>query len=395
MKKLALLDLRCKDKNDKMKRWQKLVILGLLLAIFLSAGLLFYRQGRGYYAGDLEAHIKSALSDAPAYSITKPLYKIVYHCFGGVLGVALVVSLFVIGSIWATKRLLDYYFESKNEFKTWLLAIALNFNIAIYIPWITRCFNSGLQEPNEWHNSTYIIMKFFALFAMLLYFKIAKTYLKHIETRQYIIFTILLLLCNLVKPSFIIALAPTMLVFFIIDFIKNIKDKRAIANIVIFGISVLISLVVLVYQSRILYSESSGGGSSIAISFMQALKAYHPYPIISIIQSAAFPLFILCTNIKTVLGDRKYSTAYLMGIISLVIYLLFIETGPRARDGNFDWSYSFALMMMFIAAASIVRALPKRKTDSRYLVACYVLFGLHLISGLIYYCGMLTGMPYN
>ncbi|MBQ6355206.1 hypothetical protein IJJ18_02185 [Candidatus Saccharibacteria bacterium] len=434
------------DKNFKL--WQKTIVIILLLGVAVSSAFLFYKQAEGIYyrhldwhfelphevfypdtpqttyLSDLSGHIESALNtDIPAYTITKPLYRFVFWHLGGIKGIAILLAAFVVGAIWATKLLLDYYFQGKgkrkNGFRSWMWAIILNFNIAIHLPFITHNFNVGLQEPNEWHNSTYTIMKFFALLAMLLYFKIEKTYLKKIEAKKYILFTLLLLLVNAVKPSFIIALAPAMLVFFIIDFFKNIKNKRAILNIIIFGCSVLISLGVLYYQSKVLYGTGEGSdGSGIGFSPFTALSQYHPYPVISILQSAAFPLFILITNFKTIIRDRRHSVVLAMCVVSLALYLFAIETGPRASDGNFDWSYTFALMMAFISTVSILRArthaaleatyteagaqkaLPVAATKSlrkekAYLAVAYTILAAHVVSGLYYYGILLTGASYN
>lgn len=380
-----------------MKRWQKILILVILGTIFILSTYLFYNQAKGQFPSDLIAHIESALeSDGldGQYTITKPIYKFIYNYLGGNLGIAILLSITTIATIAITEKMLKYYVKEENEFKLWGYAIILNFVIAIFIPGISKNWNVGFQEPTEWHNSTYTIMKFLGIIAILAYFKIEKNYINKINFKDWIIFSILLTLINLVKPNFILSFAPAMLVFLIIDFCRNIKNKKAILNMVIFGSAVLISLSVLVYQSVVLYGEDSESG--IAIGFMKVLRQYNKHPILSLFQSLAFPLFILATNFKTIIKDRKHSFIWVMNTIALGEFLFLSETGARSGDGNFDWGYSFTLMLVFISSVAILSKVKNEKTKNKiYIAFAYILLMLHLISGLIYFYRLLCGKTYG
>lgn len=384
---------KIKEKNMKQK-------IGMIVLALFFVGLgsmttwLFYNQAIGKFNSDLILHISSAISSSGSqYTITKPIYKFIYMYFGGNLGIAVFLSIVVILTIILTKKLLDYYTATPKESSTknWIYAFLLNFAIAIFIPFIHKGWNAGVQEANEWHNSTYICMKLLGLGIMLLYFKMSKKYLSKIETKDYILFVILLLLVNLIKPNFIIAFAPAMLVYLIIDFFKNIKNKKAIINIIIFGCAVLISLSVLVYQAKVLYGVDDGSG--IKIGFMTLLKAYHEYPVISLIQSIAFPLFILVINIKKIAKDRKYSFVWIMNTVALLEYLCLEETGARALDGNFDWGYSFTLMMTFISSVALFENTKNDKTKI-YTALGYLLLALHIASGIAYFARLMLGYTF-
>ena len=131
-------DFKKEKNNPNFPRWQKLIIFTIILAIFASAGFLFYKQAEGIYyhhfdtsyippheikypgqyqktyTSDLSGHIESALrTDIPAYTITKPLYRFVFWHLGGTFGIAILLAAFVVGAIWATKKLLDYYYDEK------------------------------------------------------------------------------------------------------------------------------------------------------------------------------------------------------------------------------------------------------------------------------------------
>lgn len=380
-----------------MRKWEKAIIILAMLLISVGTMYLFYQQAIDNFDGDLHSHVESAIESTGMegqYSITKILYKFIYNYLGGNLGISIMLSLVTIGCIYATKRMLKFYLPDENDFKLYIWAILLNFVIAIHIAAISKNWNVGYQEPTEWHNSTYLIMKFIGIFIMMLYFSIEKNYLEKINIKQWGLFCVLLILINLVKPNFILAFAPAMLVFLIIDFCKNIKNKKAILNMIYFGSAVLISLSVLIYQAKVLYVDDTESG--LAISFMEILKIYTNHPYCSLLQSAAFPLFILITNFKTIIKDKRHSFVWIMGIVSLLQYLLFMETGSRHSDGNFDWGYSFSLMLLFISSYAILNKIWTEKSKNKvYLVSAYTLLMLHVISGVIYFCRLLTGIPFD
>ena len=379
-----------------MKKNQKITVISVLVLIGLATTWLFYNQATGKFVSDLTSHIANALNkNSPSYSLTSIIYNLLYNYVGGKLAIAVFLSIVTILTIDVTKKVLEYYMKSENEFLIWIYAILLNFAIAIYVPFIYPRWNVGVQEGNEWHNSTYICMKLLGMIALLIYFKIEKKYLKKIEIPEYILFCLILILVNSVKPNFIVVFAPTMLIFLIIDFFKNIKNKKSIMNIIIFGCAVLISLPVLIFQSCALYGEDSESG--IAISFLALLKHYHKYPVFSIIQSAAFPIFIILTNLKAVIKERKYLFIVVLNIVALIEYLFLIETGERAWDANFSWGYSFSLFMAFLISVTILYNSEKeeRKYKETYFTIGYTLLALHILIGINFFIKLLMGFNYT
>ena len=185
-----------------------------------------------------------------------------------------------------------------------------------------------------------------------------------------------------------------MLIVLIIDFFKNIKNKKAIINIIIFGCAVLISLPVLIYQNSILFESDSG--NSIEFGCMTILKMYHNYPIISLIQSATFPLFILITNFKTIIKKHEYSFVALMNVFGLFEFLFLQENGVRLKDGNFTWQYLFTLFLAFVFSVIILdnRRKAVHTKNKIYFVICYMLLVLHLLSGIFYFTRLLMGYNY-
>lgn len=149
------------------------------------------------------------------------------------------------------------------------------------------------------------------------------------------------------------AFAPTAAIFLLIDLIKNYKDKNAWKNVFLLGGCVLVLCFVLLYQNIVLFGENSD--SSIKISFMRILRRYNEHPFISLIQSVAFPLFVLICNFKTVIKNRKYRFSLILNTFGISETLFLQETGSREMHGNFDWGYSFTIMIAFIMAVAIIK----------------------------------------
>ena len=383
-----------------MKYLKKIVLIIILAIVAISSAFLFYNQAIGNYYSDLHPHISTALSDKmpqKKYSITNVLYFILYNYFGKEYGIAIFLSLVTITNILITKKVLEYFLDSSKEELLWAYAILLNFNIAIFIPelsygrWVV-----GIQSANPWHNSTYICMKGLGLLSLLLFYKMKENYLQKIEFKKYILFVFLLSITNAIKPNFIMVFSPAMAIYLLIDFILNIKNIKSVKNIFIFGSAVLISLLVLIYQSMILFQNSATDGSGIEFGFFKFLTHWHKYPIISIIQSSLFPLFILITNFKTIIGNFKYSFILTMNITGLIQYSFLNETGLRIYHGNFSWGYSFALFMSFLSAIAILEKskITERKYKKLYLITGYTLFSAHTLLGIIYYLRVVMGYPY-
>ena len=378
---------------------KKVILIIFLAMIAISSAFLFYNQAVGNYPGDLFTHISTAISDGMnenKYSITNVIYNFLYTYCGKEYGIAIFLSLVTVANIIITKKVLEYYMDSDKDVLMWIFAFLLNFNVAIFIPWISGKWVVGVQSANPWHNSTYICMKGLGLVSLLLFFKMKETYLEKIELKKYILFALLLSITNAIKPNFIMVFAPAMAIYLLIDFIANIKNIKSIRNIFIFGSAVLISLLVLVYQSIVLFQNSASDGSGIEIGWFTFISYWHKYPLISILQSTLFPLFILLTNFKTIKKDIRYSFVLVMHFVGLMEYCFLNETGLRIHDGNFSWGYSFALFMSFLGALSI---LDKSRTEERkhkklYLCVGYGLFAIHTLLGIIYYFRVLTGHPY-
>lgn len=189
-----------------------------------------------------------------------------------------------------------------------------------------------------------------------------------------------------------------MLLEFIYDLIKT--KGKGLKQIIILGTSVIFSLIVLLIQYKILFTGENSN-SSIGFRFGYSLKYWSNYPFVSVLQSLAFPLFVLIFNFKELIKDEKYRILNTMGLIGFAQYLFLIETGERMNAFNWIWGYAMGIFVLFIGG---VYKLYQNafKVDFQsiiiwkkiYIIIAILILLLHLISGMDYIKILLEGAQY-
>ena len=127
----------------------------------------------------------------------------------------------------------------------------------------------------------------------------------------------------------------------------------------------------------------SGAERSMGISPFTVMRFDTAHPLISILQAAAFPLFVVgISGWKQLSGDKKLLFSLIFYVVTLLEFVLLIEL-TEPESGNFEWALQLALFAFF--AVSAVRFY--QRMDKRPWMK-YVGNGLlfyHIISGIYYY----------
>lgn len=379
---------------NKKKSFINLLLIG---AVFFFSFLLFYNYINHAAASDFPAHINNSLK-GENYSIVGLLINISIKATGyresvAVLG-ALIVIANIICSIYFINTLSNLLAVKISFEKTVFLSIISLFIAKLYIPSLSPFFyvdHGYITQP--WHNITYLLMRQMSVLFLAVYFSIEKEYKNKLSLKKLISFIILLTLTNLSKPNFVVGFAPVMLVVLIYDFFKS--RGKTFRNAFLFGLCVLISCVVLIYQYKILYSN---GESSIAISISNFLNiVLNSSFIIDIICNYLFPILI---SIIFLLNISKFSScekrimieSLAMVIISALTFLLFIETGPRSNDGNFKWGILFFSYFIYIICFIYLEKMKQMNIIQKtaYIFA-NVLYYSYVLCGVCYFVLLFFG----
>lgn len=373
----------------------------LYLGLLGSSYQLFLRQaihypGRlGVYDSDLPAHISEGINGT-AYSLMERSYGFLMETLGlNEKAVALWLALLLGAAVFVTWLLLRQLFPAGNQRALHFLAFACSFVMPLYLPWVNDYRYMGMQSGNLWHNSTYLGMKFAAVLVLLLYFSWLKTYQKGISPGKWLLFTASLVFVNLMKPNFILCFAPAMGLQLLADCI--LARGKTLKYQILSGIPVLISLGVVIYQTTVLF-QGKEDGSRIALMLPYNFLKYNRYPWAALLQSAAFPLFVLAGNRKELKRDRVFGFTWLIWLFGLLEYLFLGEEGPRKTHGNFSWGYSFCIFLVFVvcAAKCCEKLKEGRPSGGRklYWAAAGLLFLGHLACGMTYFIHLYLGGTY-
>jgi len=338
------------------------------------------------FESDLPFHISMVIDEGWYYSITAIFYLVLYNIAGKTtVLIAIFLAAVTVGTVLVTERLLCVLGIKKKAVSCGG-AIILNMLMPFYINWAGMYRYVSYQSGNVWHNSTYQCMKLMALICMLVFIRTdTKVANEGIKVKEWIIFACALAVCTGIKPSFLTVFAPAFAVKLLINWIK---DKVPFKRILVWGLTVIPSCGVVLWQNAVLFGNDTENGFK--ISFMETFSLHADHPKVTVILSLAFPLIVfLCYvidlvrhgKIKKLYEDRIYLFSILMALFGFCEAILLIETGGRSRDGNFLWGYSIAITWLYLISFVKWSKLLERKR--------WVLFGISsLVLGYQYYCGV-------
>lgn len=379
-----------------------LVILNLIYGgflVYLHYNQTFFEIGKPFES-DLPFHINMAVVDNWYYSFTAFVYVFLYKLPYSNMLVALFLTICELLTIYGTYLLLKEvwkkYEVKVNSAMTLLSATTLNFVMAFYVKTVNACHYIGYQNATIWHNSTYICMKLLAVFVLWYFLKLMDTYKEKLPVKKWFVFTGLVALSTGIKPSFLMVFAPVMAIMLLIDWLKGAKFSKVFC----FGLTVIPSLLIILWQNMVLFGSDTG--NSFIIKPFYTLAARSDNPKVALLFSVLFPAIVGIFHIKDVWKDKLYFGSLLVWGFGFLEVFLFVESGTRSKDSNFMWGYSISLFILFlISLVRWVRDLKNKEFLGKikgiryaYLITAGATFAYHVVSGLWFFCILLSGATY-
>lgn len=393
------------EKTMNQKKFPERTIFSVLTIVTVIYGLaclylyyhqLFFVEGAPFES-DLPFHVSMAVEDHWYYSLTAILYQLFYLTpFGNQL-TALFLAVVSVASVWATYLLLQQL-TGRRYFPSMMLFFAVlgNFIMPFFLKWAHSQRYIGYQSASIWHNSTYACMKLLGILTFWYFLKLSETYREGLKGKEWLTFALLLILTNGVKPSFCLMFAPAMAIFLLVELFRKVPFKR----IFLFGLAVIPSLAVILWQNLVLFGEDTGNGILIKPGYALAMRGDHPK--VTFVLSIAFPLLILAFTFKDWLKDGLYRFVWLMWLFGFLEVFLFTEAGNRAKDSNFFWGYSMAIF--FVNLIAMCKLLEKSKCQEgifkhRLVTGVFAGTGALCLAyqvwcGLYFFTQLLTGRSY-
>lgn len=387
--------------DNKANKYASFFMWAVIFCYGVSCLYLFYMQSiqsldynNRYFQSDLPYHISMIVDDGWYYSFTAYAYQLLYRIGGGsTVGIAVFLAVVAALCVILTERVVRTLLKREHaDALTLSAAMMLNLVMPFYLKMAGQYRYVSYQSGNLWHNSTYLCMKLFGLAAMLLYWKIEENYREKITVKQWLLFTVVLVVCTGIKPSFLTVFAPVLALKLLWDLLHKVRIKQ----VFLLGCTVIPACFVVLWQNMVLFGEDTGNGFTFGPWYSFSLHADRPK--LAVLCSVAFPLVILVFSIKELLRNETYFFIWAMAGVGFLEALCLVETGSRSRDGNFLWGYYFAVFMLMLV--SFVRWLQLFRQERNKLfykigfAVGGVAFLYQLYCGVFFFIRLLQGETY-
>ena len=417
--------------EENRKNFIDIAVFAVLVVIASAITLwLFYRQcvesmlGTGMYHSDMKAYILEMQGLDSGYSFPYPiLFKLaaVIHLVTGAfttgaeLAMALATMLLNSAGMVALKVMLDRHVGPELQkampgnpvlpgILTGTVAVSLFFvsmvypPAGIYLPGIKYKY-LGVFTANPFHNATYMAARPFGILAFFKYTDLIPLYERKNARKEhgkdYILFSIYLLLATMTKPSFTIVLVGAAGILMLWRMIRS--GFRNFVPTVWLGVCFLPTFADLLYQFRGVFVPQEGQEGGIGFTLGHVWLQYCSNLPLAIGLAIGFPILVLLLNYKELRRDNIYRFSWQIYGMSFLMAFCLYEKGFREMDFNFSWGYMYGIFFAFVGALQVLlRATVKADTRRKkgLIAVQWLAYLWHLVCGLYYFWGFLQGAMY-
>jgi hypothetical protein len=349
--------------------------------------------------GDLNAHVRFAMRIANDPSLLVHFFEPGFHLL--LIGITKLLHTtyhntapyllagFYLINVYITSRIL--YLELQlSESLTRFLVLLLLVPAAVYLPWFSRSFYLGIGTPNVWHSPTQVMV---LPFAMLITYYSIKLLHKSREKKYKSGFLLssLLFVSSIMKPAFAEMFLPSIGIYFLVR-----RKVRTFENALFLAIVLLPTLIILPVQYLMMSSDKYlmlTGGDQIILSWFRVIKFYYKAnPLFAFLQALLFPILVLMVLRNKTSNYTKYCWLF---VILSYLQAAFIAQERLLTVGDFGWPYLIGLHLIFVfSIIDYVRWIKLEDSNVYNKKAMFLGFALclHVLSGLAYFYGLLTGV---
>ena len=372
-------------------------IIDVVIFVILLAGVsavtlvLFYRQTMGSTAGfhsDMKAYILEMQGLDSGYHFPYPVFfrlGALIHLFAPPeLSVAIATMALNSLGIVVTKlafhhlafeRLEQGMFmwrfkggmDSKRPDLSWLAgclisvaAISLFFismlfpPTGIYLPGI-RFRYLGVFSPNPFHNATYMAARPFAVLAFLWFVKLLPVYEEGVRKttgKDYILFSLFLLLATMTKPSFTLVMVSTAGLVMLYRLLR--RGFRNFVPALQLGLCFVPTFVDLLYQYQGVFVPAEGEEGGVGFCFGEVWTQYCSNIVLAVGLAVGFPLLVLLLNYKECRKNTYFGFSWQLYLVSFAEAFFLYEKGFRKYDFNFSWGYMYGIFFCHFCALLVL-----------------------------------------
>lgn len=275
------------------------------------------------------------------------------------------------------------------------LSLMLLTPITIFFWWIDHDLYFGyLYSGNVYHNPTLLLIKPLSILlfsqAVQIYIAPVQAITSYAQMIKFARMAFLVVLSAIAKPNYLICVLPASV---IMAAYRTCYQKQPIDwRLLIFGL-ILPAGCILIWQYDVTYFHNMTvyDPSRILFAPFAYFAHYSVYLFPKFLLSIAFPLCVYGLYFREAAQNLPVNFSWLTFLIG-AFYSYFLVESTRMYTGNFVWSGQISLFVLFVTSTLFfiqqnkaeIFTFPIHKYTWRCLV-CSVIFGLHLISGILWY----------
>lgn len=416
------------SKTQKRDRYIDAIVFGILFAIVVAVTLtLFHRQTLGSpetgYHSDMKAYILEMQGLNTKYSFPYPiLFKLaaLIHLFTSpelamALATCILNSLAIVIMKLELNRLTGKQLRDAMQKYSWAAGVLISvvtillFFVSMlfppkgmYLPGI-RFKYVGVFTPNPFHNATYMAARPFAILAFFSFASLLPKYeegyggkWKHsekgVDLREYVLFSLYLLLATMAKPSFTIVHVGAAGLLMVYRMIRS-KFRNFLPTIQL-GLCFIPTFADLLYQFKGVFVPEEGAEGGIGFCFGDVWALYCDNIPLAIGLAAGFPILVLLLNFKEMKNNMIYRFSWQIYAMSFVMAFVLYEKGFRKPDFNFSWGYMYGIFFAFVGALVVLLQATASKKRPWLLAVQWLAFLWHVACGLYYFGETFQGIMY-
>jgi hypothetical protein len=242
----------------------------------------------------------------------------------------------------------------------------------------------GKFSPNLWHNPTLIL----AWPLMILHFMAMLKYLAGPSRRGLFYVLLCEIFSTIIKPNYTIALCGALPLTLLLPGFRS----RAWLKIVI--LQLLVAVLVLLPQWVVLHAVDN---SNVAVAPFAVVSRRSSFVPLTFLTSVAFPLTTAVALKGKALSDRAFQLAGVLFLVAAGQAYLLVESaaGRSMLDGNWFWGAHGTLFLLFLGALVVLcRTTFVERRRGPKTIACWSVFGLHVLSGMAWLTKYFLGYAY-
>ncbi|MCR5619336.1 MAG: hypothetical protein K6F65_04490 [Lachnospiraceae bacterium] len=261
----------------------------------------------------------------------------------------------------------------------------------IYLPGMTLR-NLGVFSANPYYNQTYLAARGFAIVAFFLFAHILTYYEDHIDKKEYIAFSVFLLLATLTKPSFTFVLVSAAAVHMIVKLIMS-KGKKFREFLCLLATAVPTFITLIIQFGGVFGSSSHAGeGGGIGFGIGKAWSVYTGNIVLAVMLANAFPGVVMLLNLKRFKDNKIFLLAWEVMMAGFLEFLCLYEKGDRFVHCNFAWGYIYGIFFVFVAGLMLLIENTVKKKQPKWMLAFeWAVYVWHLGCGIAFFAMLYMG----